>query len=516
MELSEVFVGLLACLTFLLTMWVRHKFRYWSRFKVPHAKASILSGNLWDFITMRTNFGYNLKAIYDDEEFQNEAAVGVYGVYTPGLLIRHPELIKTVFIKDFEKFGNRSLQCDPHSDPLGHKLLIMAPYGQWKKLRPQLSPTFTSGKLRQMYPLLQTVGQGLEDYLQKKGDKFVLECKHFAAQFTTDSIATTILGIQSNALEKSNDPIFLEALRISNFSYRRALSFFFLLFMPHLSGLVGAKPFFKQTYAFFKVFVRQVVKDRETSGLKRNDLVDLLVSLKKEAAAAGEDESLTMENLVGHSLMLVAAGNETSSTVIACALYELALHPNIQERLRHEILETVLEGEGQISYDRLNEMEYLRMVVDEILRKYPVLPLLDRRYMAADKKTGYSLKPYYDYEIPHGMPVYISTYALHYDQKYWPNPTQFDPERFSAENRKTINPSVYLPFGNGPRNCVGARLGQLQVKVALVHILKNHEIRVCKQTNMNPHFDPKAFTLQIAGGIHLELLRDNMCNKAFK
>lgn len=73
---------------------------------------------------------------------------------------------------------------------------------------------------------------------------------------------------------------------------------------------------------------------------------------------------------------------------------------------------------------------------------------------------------------------------------------------------------VYLPFGNGPRNCVGSRLGQLQVKVALTHILKNHYVKLCSKTNLDPQFDPKAFVLQMKGGIHLEVIRDNMYDNA--
>uniref|UniRef100_A0A1I8P6L7 Cytochrome P450 n=1 Tax=Stomoxys calcitrans TaxID=35570 RepID=A0A1I8P6L7_STOCA len=502
------------CLALCVRFWFQNKFRYWSQHDVPHAKASIFSGNFWDFFSMKTNFFYHLKTIYDDPRFENEAAVGVYGVYTPGLLIRDPELIKAVLVKDFEKFGNRTFQCNARSDPIGNMALFFSPFSYWRRMRPKLSPAFSSGKLKHMYPLLQAVGKSLEDNLQAKGDEFVQEFKQICGQFTTDVIATTILGYQSHALQNSQDPLYLEAIRLVKFNIRRAICILVLMFMPRLSGPLGVKLFHEPSYSFIRNSVRQVVEHREKTGQKRNDIVDIYVVLKKDAAAAGEDEHLTMDSLAAQSAMLMGAGYDTSSTIISSALFELAQYPDIRLRLRREVLENFLDGDGQISYERINSMEYLGMVVEETMRKYPVLPLLDRKYMATDKNSVYSLKPFYNYVVPDGMHIFISAYGLHYDPKYWPNPTKFDPERFSAKNRKTINPMTYLPFGSGPRNCVGSRLGLLQVKIALAHILKNHDVQLSPETNLNPKLNPKAFILQIEGGINLTVVRDNMFDNA--
>lgn len=91
---------------------------------------------------------------------------------------------------------------------------------------------------------------------------------------------------------------------------------------------------------------------------------------------------------------------------------------------------------------------------------------------------------------------------------------KFDPDRFSPENKKSLNPMIYLPFGGGPHNCVGARLGYLQVKTAVVYILKNHIVQVCSETNLNVEFNTKAFILQTKGGIHLEIVKDDLCSRS--
>lgn len=94
--------------------------------------------------------------------------------------------------------------------------------------------------------------------------------------------------------------------------------------------------------------------------------------------------------------------------------------------------------------------------------------------------------------------------------QYWSDPQTFNPERFAPENKKSINPMIYMPFGGGPRNCIGARLGSLQVRACIVHILKNHSVQICPETNLNAEFNAKAFFLQTVDGTHLEVIRDDL------
>ncbi|XP_059225821.1 uncharacterized protein LOC106092109 [Stomoxys calcitrans] len=502
--------------TLLSIFWFKAKFNYWSHLKVPHAKKSPLSGNIFDFLFTKTNFAFHLKSIYDDPKFADEAAVGVFGVINPGLLIRDPNLVKQMLIKDFDKFSNRAVQCDTSHDDIGGLSMFFAPYSYWKDIRSKICPVFSSGKLKSMYPLLQTVANRLEENLQQRGDMFAEDLKHLSTRYTTDATSTTILGFQSNALLDANDAIHLETLKISKFNMSRAFSFMCLTFMPQLAKLFRVKACFRSTYAFVKSTVDFMINDRQRSGHKRNDVIDIYMKLKQEAAIAGEEEMQTLKCFYAQTCSILLGGVETSATTISSALFELAKNPEIQERLRKELQNAFLNGHGEISYESITSLEYLGMVIDETLRKYPGLPLLDRRYKPVGEKDRYSLKPYYDYELPKGMPVYISNYALHYDSKYWPNPTTFDPERFSLENRQNIEPMSYLPFGNGPRNCIGYRLGLLQIKTALAHFLKNHRVQVCEQTNLEPQFDPKAFILQQKGGVYLEVVRDNMFDNAFK
>ncbi|XP_073811654.1 cytochrome P450 6g1-like [Musca autumnalis] len=505
----------LAAWLFLIICLYKINFSYWRKYKnVPSVRGQIFCTNFMDILRFKTNFGLKLKEIYAEPKFAQQPVVGIYGLYKPSLLLRDPELIKSVLIRDFDRFCNRFAKPDPHTDAVAANMIFFGDYILWKEMRTKFSPMFTSGKLRSMYPLLLAVGDNMTEHLKKQGEVFDLEVKDLCARYTTDVIASTIFGFSSNSLENPGEQMNIETRKLATFDLQRALSMMLIFFAPKLVGFFGAKFFDKDSTAFLKGSLRHIIKNREESGTVRNDLIDIVIKLKQELPS-NETKYVSpfMEMMDSQAIVFLAAGFETSATTMSFALLELAKHMEIQEKLRKEIAQAFKETKGaQLSYETFNAMEYLDMVVSETLRMYPVIPVLERKYGKAEGPTNpYSLMPYCDYAIPEGMPVYISVYGLHYDSKYWPDPTKFQPERFSSANKSLRNPMVYLPFGNGPHNCVGYRLGQMQTKCGLMHVLKNHYVRVGDRTTPQPDFDPKAFVLQLKGGVYLEFVQDNMC-----
>ncbi|CAO2630636.1 Cytochrome P450 3A1 [Lemmus lemmus] len=121
-------------------------------------------------------------------------------------------------------------------------------------------------------------------------------------------------------------------------------------------------------------------------------------------------------------------------------------------------------------------MEYLDMVLNETLRLYPNGLRLDRVCKKDVEINGVLL--------PKGSVVVIPVYALHHDPQYWPEPTEFRPERFSKENKGSINPYVFMPFGNGPRNCIGMRFALMMMKLAITKVLQNFSFQPCKETQV--------------------------------
>lgn len=143
----------------------------------------------------------------------------------------------------------------------------------------------------------------------------------------------------------------------------------------------------------------------------------------------------------------------------------------------------------------------------ETSRLYPSLPFLDRICAPSDGKDSYSLEPYHNFSIPKGMPVFIPHVAIQRDPKFFPNPLEFKPERFNAENRDSLNQYAYLSFGIGPRNCIGARFGFLQVKLAIITILNNYRVVATERTPKIIEFNPKALTVYSQQPLYMNLER---------
>ncbi|XP_075167817.1 cytochrome P450 6g1-like [Haematobia irritans] len=515
------FVGLLCVILFVIliaigALWYKINFNFWLRYKcLPSVRGRIFSGNVWDFLTLKNHFSFQLKTIYDDPQYEKEAVVGVYGLYKPALLVRDPDLLKSIFVKDFENFTNRFAQPARRKDRIASQMLFFANDSYWKDMRSRLTQFFSSAKLKQMYPFIQEIGKNLDLHLKGKGKRFIAEVKDICMLFSIDVNSTILFGVLINSLENPKEPFSLEIKRMVEFSWIRALHHMFIFFAPYLCDILGIRFFYKSTEQIIRDTLYQAMEHRQKTQRHNNDLIDIFLKLKQEAHMKGKNMQEFMEDVYAQAAQFMIGGIATSSSAMAHGLMELARMPEVQEKLRAEILQAFIEGNGDISYDMISKLEYLDMVVHEVMRLYPLFIHLERKYEKPfERKDHYSLKPYYDMTIPEGTPIYISVYALHYDAKYWPDPKKFDPERFAPSCREKIHPMVYLPFGVGPRNCIGARLGMIHMKIGLMHFLKNHYVQVCHETQQNPVFNPKAFVIEIEGGIVLEVVGDSMCDKA--
>ncbi|XP_018785106.1 PREDICTED: cytochrome P450 6g1-like [Bactrocera latifrons] len=509
-------VGLLAAFLALVYVWCRYTYDYWKRNKIPYMTPLPLIGNM-EVLFKRTNsFFLYLSDVYKDAKMSNAAAVGIYVLNKPALVLREPELIKSVLIKEFPKFANRSGGSDPHNDPLGSNNLFFIRNPQWKDLRTKITPIFTTGKIKQMYPLMTEIGTELEAHLNsftKTDDIFVTEAKEVCANFTTDVIATIAFGIKANSLVDPSAKFRALGRKQLTFTFGRALQFFIAFFYPNWATALRVRVLIPEFETFLRGTIEHVMALREESKATRNDLIDVLVSLKQEAVAKGEYNAQLQDILAAQAAVFMVAGFETSSSTMTFALYELSKRPDLQERLRNEICEAFVAEQGRLSYETINNLPYLGMVVDEILRLYPSLPFLGREHLPKEGEKPFDLKPYYDYTVPVGMHLYIPIFGIQRDPEFWPNPDTFDPERFNAENKKTHKPMSYLPFGSGPRNCIGGRIGLLQSKLGLVHILKNHYVTTCEKTPSEITFDPLSIVLSYKGGIYLKLVNDKRCER---
>ncbi|XP_055681822.1 uncharacterized protein LOC129789199 [Lutzomyia longipalpis] len=487
----EVIVGLILCFGAFLWWWQRSARLYWEKNGVSYVAGPPFIGALKDIVTFKKGFPDFFMDIYFHEKFKDDPVTGVYFFHKPILIIRHPELIKNVFIKDFSDFADRNLSSDPHDDVIGSNNILALKGQAWKNMRSKLSPIFTAGKLKNFFKLLLEVSDVLEKKLTSEitSQSREYEMKELASYFSTDTIAITAFGVKANSLLNPNAEFFNNAMRAVKFDWKRGFEFAICMILPEVGKRLGFTFFSKETNKFLRSSMNYVIEERIKSGGKRNDLIDILNDLKEK-----DPDFFTRDVIVAQAAVFLIAGAETSSSAISFTLYELSRHLEIQEKLRKEIKTYLEKHDGKVEYETINEMEYLTCVIQEALRLYPTAPFLDRTCVPLGKDS-YSLEPYHSFSIPRGMPVAVPAIAVQRDPKFFPKPLEFIPERFSHENRDSINPVAFLPFGIGPRSCVGLRFGYLQVKLALITILRNYRVEATERTPKSIKFDKKSVIL---------------------
>ncbi|KAF3428420.1 hypothetical protein E2986_06382 [Frieseomelitta varia] len=483
-------------------MYVTRKFKYWSKRGIKEDPPRPFVGNFADCIFLRKTNSEFVKEMYD--KAKGLLGMGFYIFDKPYFLVRDLELLKHIMVKDFNYFADRHATADKVDDRLGYANLFMIKNPSWKPLRAKLTPIFTSGKLKKMFDLMLTNADDLGKYLDSMhlgSNGKVVEVKDICANFTTDMIGNTAFGVRVNSLQEPKSAFREFGRMIFDYDFVRSLDFTIIFFFPNLVKYIKPKFFGKKPTQFLRTVFWDVINQRIESGQKRGDLIDVLIEMKEKYK---DDQTMTDfkfngDDLVSQAAIFFTGGFETSSTTMSFTLYELALNPAVQNTLRAEIHDALAKTDGKITYDMVMSLPYLDMVVSETLRKFPPLGFVDRVCLA-DYKV-----PNSDLVIEKGTPVFISVIGSHYNPEYFPNPEKFDPLRFTEEAKNSRPSYVYLPFGDGPRVCIGMRLGLMQSKLGLIQILKDYEFSPCEKTRIPMVLDPKALTTTALGGIHLNI-----------
>uniref|UniRef100_A0A1I8PDH4 Cytochrome P450 n=1 Tax=Stomoxys calcitrans TaxID=35570 RepID=A0A1I8PDH4_STOCA len=514
MFLLTTFILVVLC-TWLWLM--KQKLGYWQRLHLPFVKPLPLVGNLKDLFLVKISFGEIFHNLYHHPEASQAPAVGIYLLNKPALLLRDPELIRLVFIKHSDKFQNRYEAADAVHDRMGALTLPLSKFPIWWGCRKKMSAAFTSGQIKfRMYPLMLRVTHELEQFLARKlkgnpsQDGVVVEVKEMLALFTTDLTSVLHYGKDVKGLAQGYSVLREQTLKLFDIGIRRLLDFFIIFFCPELTSWLRAK-LFSPTYAkFIRQFTQELYEERKErfgNECKQGNLVDILLQFQRENLQDPLHYSQHKDFVASQVAIFLLAGFETSSSVIGFTLYELAKQQDVQLKLRLE-LKQAFGQRADLAYEELQALPYLQQVLCEGLRMYPAAAFINRECTTRPRAKGFQLTS--DIFIPNGMPVYVSILALHRDAKHWHNPHKFQPERFVACNLQSINPMVYQPFGVGPHSCIGSRLGLLQVKLALAHILKLYRVYTCSSTAKEIQFDPRSFMLLAKGGIYLKFIRDDL------
>ncbi|GJQ81595.1 hypothetical protein Trydic_g9970 [Trypoxylus dichotomus] len=492
----EIVLCLIAVIT-LIYLYFKYELNYWKRRNVPYAEGTIVVGNFGEVLLMRKS----AIEIYNDiyEKFRGYKYCGFFQYRKPSLLIMDLDIIKDVLIKNFNNFHDVPIPIDEKQDPILTKNPFFSKGNQWKMIRAQLTPQFTSGKIKGMFPLLQEIGGKLVKYLNTEVEatgKDGLNAKELASKFTADCVASCAFGIDGRSFVDPKATFMELGKNIFKPSIIDFILFSFLDIFPEMQKIKVPQYIKTDTAKAFTDIILTNLKQREENNIKRGDFLDVVMELKKTTTAF----DYNTDYMVAHALTFFLDGFETSSIVIQYACYELGANPDVQSKLRKEIQRVLLENDGTFNDNILQEMKYLDMVLQETLRMYPPIAAMIRGCTET-----ITIEPAQDGGKPliidKGSNIYIPVMAIHRDPKYYPDPDKFDPERFDGKNKENGLKFAYLPFGEGPRMCLGRRFGITQVKMAIVSIVKNFELRVNKKTKVPLKLDPLEFFPVVKGGV---------------
>nr|ADF87312.1 cytochrome P450 3A [Carassius gibelio] len=422
---------------------------------------------------------------FDMECFKKNGRVwGIYDARQPVLCIMDLSIIKTILVKEcYSLFTNR--RNFRLNGPLYDAVSIVED-DDWRRIRSVLSPSFTSGRLKEMFGIMKTHSHTLVDNLGKTATRGeAVEIKEFFGAYSMDVVTSTAFSVDIDSLNNPKDPFVTNIKKMLKFDFLNPvflISAVFPFITPVLEKMGFA--FFPTSVTDFFYAALKKIKSERVSSEQKKKRVDFLQLMVDSQTAGGSEEhtekGLSDHEILSQSMIFIFGGYETSSSTLSFFFYNLATHPEAMEKLQGEIDQS-FSREDPVDYEGIMNMEYLDAALNESLRLFPIVARLERVCKKTVDINGLL--------VPKDVVVMIPTFALHRDPDYWSEPDSFRPQRFSKDNRESIDPYMFMPFGLGPRNCIGMRFAQVSIKLAIVEILQRFDVSVCEQTQVPLELD---------------------------
>lgn len=273
-----ILIGLLLVLLYLLN---NHLFSFWSKRGFKQLDPTFLIGNAGPLITLKASMGEYYQNVYN--KYKNYKILGMYLSYRPVLVVTSPKYVQDIMIRDFTSFHDRPMPVDEENDPLSAHLFNIA--GQkWRDLRVKLSPTFTSGKLKGMFPIIKDCAHVLEEFLVKnmKNGTDVFEFRDLMARFNTNIISSVAFGIENDCINEPDHIFRRMGAKVFEPSFSNGIRGVLSLLGPNLFHKLKMKITDSEVEKFIFSIVNQTVEYRESKNVTRNDFLQLLLQLKNK------------------------------------------------------------------------------------------------------------------------------------------------------------------------------------------------------------------------------------------
>ncbi|RLD20069.1 MAG: cytochrome P450 [Bacteroidetes bacterium] len=406
-------------------------------------------------VPRRTSLRHAAKAVHNPIPFLTENIKNFGKAYSfhiggvrKGILTTDPEMIQHILQKNNRNYRKSRMQ----TEILGHyvgKGLLTSEGAFWLRQRRLIQPAFHRSKLNGLVGIVQEEIEKFFSANWKNGGRRELytDMHHLAFRVVARSLFSTALD-DAEILDLSK-----QISAIQSFVVKRIRQPY-LHYWLHLNGQMRHHD---RVSASVRQTILDVIRKRKDSGAESNDLLSLLLSVRYEDTG----EPMSEEQILDESLILFTAGHETTAVALSWTFYLLAKHPQYLEMIREET-----PSGGFTSLEEVMRMQMTTQVIEESMRIYPPAWLIDRLSNSDDAVGNFS--------YPKDTFFIIWIYGLHNDPDLWPHPEVFDPGRFDPALKKARKPFSYIPFGAGPRLCIGHQFAMMEMIQAVAHVATNY------------------------------------------
>lgn len=362
------------------------------------------------------------------------------------MLTRDPEVVVHVLRKNHRNYHKSDVTVYGLGQYIGYGLLTLNGE-EWKKDRRLLQPGFYKKRIEYLYNT--TIPNTVEKQLNQIPLGEVVDIRKYMNKLAFEVVTNALFDIQIR-------PEVLDEIR----TIIDEIQLFFVqeIRQPHLNlfkKISGQKRKALKKVARMRALMKGFIDDRKASQATHNDLLDLMLQSRYE-----DGTSMTTERIIDELIILIVAGHETTANGLSFMWYHLAKNPAILQKLKEEI--SLVSSDEASIYSQLGQMKYAQAVVQETLRKCPPAWIVDRKALE-DDQVG-------DLSIPADTLVGLSIYELHHNNNYWEQPERFWPERFLKPP-----PAVYIPFGSGPRMCIGNHFALFEMTEILRQVVQRFQ-----------------------------------------
>lgn len=377
-------------------------------------------------------------------------------------LVLHPEGIKHVLQSKNLKYS-KMVRGSQFLARIGGRGLLTSEGEFWQKSRRVIQPFFIKKQYGRYVELMQECAENLGKRWQEFGDK-EFDLSPEMTKFTLNVLGRSIFN---EDFDSYTDVVFEELRNLLNITEDRII---------HLIPRMGKS--------------KRIQDEEFNRSLKRlEDLVDELILKAKETslkepdknfihALLESDADFSDKDLRDHIISLMIAGHETTATALCWLMILLEKHPEVKGKVLTEVKEKIITPD--LTLEMIQGLEYSTMVANETLRLYPPFWVMGRVAVEDDELLGHKIKK--------GDRIQINPYFTHHNPRYWERPEEFIPERFSPENLSKINEFCFLPFGKGPRTCIGNHFAMFEILVALAVLYNKLEVSIVNAGEIKPDF----------------------------